>query len=433
MARALDRRRATCSSRPRVSTLLPSDEAARGRRDRVLLWIACLLAVVLVVRAASKQDGVLVRNQDFGARFLRGEDPYFDPVRGVRLHGPYPPSYALVTVPLSLLSTTPARVVWASMQIGALVAGFVLVRRWLRRAWPEIAPHSSVVYALALLLASRFALRDMAGGGGNLLYAISALWGLELALARRDIAAGFLLALPLVLKPNLAPLALVLPCLGRWRALAATLTWCVLLFFAPALVYGVDAYGALALRWSADVGSFANVTDMGDAAQVPSGFPVSDTTMNQSLREALDRALGGAHELAAWCARCAAIALLAVGAWAVVRARSARAELLAALAFVPISLLISPISWKAHHAALLPLFALLVAVALDSRRRWLQNVLVVYYMSCVLLSEELVGKDWKNTLQAVSVVTWGAIALFVAAIVLSRSERESNDARQLSP
>lgn len=420
-----------------MSFFFPSDAAARSRRDRALLWIAAILAVVLVVRAALKNDGVLVRNQEFGARFARGEDPYFDPARGHRIHGPYPPSYALVTVPLSWLPTTPARVAWASLQIGALVAAFVLVRRWLRRAWPDEAPHASVVYALALLLASRFVLRDMAGGGGNLVYATCALWGIELALAHRDLLAGFLIGVPLVLKPNLAPLVLVLVFRGRWRALIATVAFTLTLFWIPALVFGVDAYAALASRWFGDVASFARVEDFGDAAQVPGGFPVSDSTMNQSLREALDRALGGEHDLAAWIARSLSALFVAIAAWFVARARGARAELLAVLAFVPLSLLISPISWKAHHAALLPLFAVLVAAAIETTRgksrRWLQVVLVVYYVSCALLSEELVGKSFKNTLQAISVVTWGALALFVVAIALSRSTRESNDARQLSP
>jgi hypothetical protein len=133
-----------------VNVLWPSDLEARRRRDRVLLVIAFVLAVVLVVRAARKDDGVLQRNVEFGARFLAHQDPYEDPVRGHRVHGPYPPSYALVTAPLSLLPVPLARVTWALAQVGALVAGWYLVRRWAERAWPALAVHATVVYAAAL-------------------------------------------------------------------------------------------------------------------------------------------------------------------------------------------------------------------------------------------------------------------------------------------
>ncbi len=412
-----------------LNVLMPSDARARRLRDRILILIALVLSVVLVARAARKDDGVLRRNVEFGARFLDHQDPYEDPVRGHRVHGPYPPSYALVTAPLSLLPERAARVAWALAQIGALVAGWFLVRRWAARAWPSLSPHASVVYASALLLASRFVLRDMAGGGGNLLYVTSAAWGIELWLApsRRDprarapwrsrIGAGILLALPLVLKPNLAPLVLALVCLREWGATLVTLACALALYWLPALVVGFAPYWTWTARWIADVLAFGAVKDLADPYQVPDGFPLADTSMNQSLRESLWRFLDPAS--AAWMSRALSAALIAVAVMAAVRARGARSRLLAALAFLPVCVLISPISWKAHHAALLPLFAALCLCAFSFRRQWLTALLVVYYGACVLLSEELIGKAAKELLQRFSVVTFGAFALFVATVVLS--------------
>ena len=93
------------------------------------------------------------------------------------------------------------------------------------------------------------------------------------------------------------------------------------------------------------------------------------------------------------------------------------------LVVAPASLLASPITWKAHHAALLLVFACLVATALE-RRRWsaLATFLCAYWVACGLLSEEVVGKAGKQALQSASVVTGFTIALVAVVVVLSRRE-----------
>lgn len=83
-----------------VSLLLPRDAPSQRRRDQILAVLALVAAILLVLRAARKEDGVLRRNVEFGARFLAHEDPYLDARHARRVHGPYPPSYALVTAPL---------------------------------------------------------------------------------------------------------------------------------------------------------------------------------------------------------------------------------------------------------------------------------------------------------------------------------------------
>ncbi len=406
--------------------LFPADPERRRRRDRVLLVLAVVLALVLVLRAARKGDSVLVRNQEWGARVVAGVDPYVDTIRGGRLHGPYPPSYALVCVPLSMLPTTLARVVWSTGQIAALAAMYVLVRRWLGRGWPSVAPHASVVYAIGLLVASRYVLRDMAGGGGNMLYATALLWGVEFALHGRVLAPALLVALPLALKPNLAPLACVLLLRGRWRAFVSAALFLAVFAWMPALWYGTDGWSALWSRWIHDIAVYAEVPDLSEAARVPEGFPVDDTGMNQSLRAALGRGASsyGAHfdavapfAAAAWTARIASIGAFAAAAWIAWRARGERARILAMLAFLPAALLASPITWKAHHAVLVGLFALLAASAVE-RARWGKRAwfLASYWVLCGLLSGEVVGVQNKQWLQSVSVVT--AFTVLLLAVVL---------------
>lgn len=404
----------------RLNWLFPSGERSRARRNRVLAVLALVAAVFLVARAVRKDDGVLARNREFGARFLERTDPYVDPVRGHRVHGPYPPSYVIVTAPLALVSENAARLGWALLQITALACTYVLMRDWTRRGWPAAEPHAPVLFALALLLASRFLLRDMAGGGGNLVYAAAALWGVELALRERALAGGALLALSLVLKPNLAPFVVFLACARRWRAVVACIAVAALLVLAPGLWYGFEAWTALVERWVADLAQFGRAVNLADAREVPDGFPLAETSMNQSVREALWRALSPAT--AAVLTALVSAALLLVAGVTAARARGERELRAAAALFLPVCLLISPVSWKAHHVGLLALYFVLCAEARSAGRRWLGTLLVVYYGACVLLSEELVGKEWKNTLQEMSIVTLGALALFAAGVVVARRD-----------
>lgn len=425
-----------------MSWLFPSEPERRRKRDRVLAVLAILAMIVLVARAARKDAGVLVNNQNFGERFLDSGDPYLVVETGERQHGPYPPSYVLVCVPLSALPTPVARVAWALLQCGALVWVFLLTRRRLAELWPRAAPHASVVFAGAVLLVSRFLLRDMAAGGGNLLYATLTLTGLDLAERGRERRAGLAVALGLVAKPNLGLFLVFFALRRRWRALGSALLCGALLYSLPALHVGAERYTELTLRWAGDVARFAALEELHDPAVVPNGLPLCENAMNQSLREAVFRLLRPSVEegvadtslveaspaAAAWAARLASLALLAWGCVVALRARSGRAIWLAGCAFFPLSLLLSPITWKAHCVALLPLFVVLLAEA-SERRRWplLAGFFAVYYLVCDLANEELLGKGSKTLLQALSVVTWGNLALLAVALVLASTAEHADD------
>jgi hypothetical protein len=426
--------------RPRVlSFLLPDEARARSRRDRCLALLFALLSVVLVVRAASKEGGVLRRNQQWGARFLAGQDPYYDPVHEKREHGPYPPSFALLAAPLSLLPTTPARIAWAVLQLGALLFFLRLGRQRTQLSWPALVEHTPAVFALALVLVSRFLLRDMAGGGGNLVFAALVMGGVDLALRGREWSGGVPIALSLVLKPNLAPMLLFLCLRRRWRAVLSTLAAGTVLFLIPALCFGPVPYARLTARWASDVVSFEALEDLHSSELVPEGLPPAEDGMNQSLREAVHRVLrppgdSGAYdvhlvevspEVASGIARAMSAVLILVVVLVARRAGDPRAEWLAALAFLPLALLCSPVTWKAHHVVLLPAFQALLCCALEpsSRARWLCWFLAGYWVVCDLLSREIVGPVVRDWLQAAAVVTWADIALIFILYHFVRGSR----------
>ncbi len=444
-----------------------------GRVAWSLLSLA-LLGALLVARAGGKQDGVLVRNRAFGERFLAREDPYFDPERGHRIHGPYPPSLVWFAAPLALVPEPVARIGWSVAQVGALALCALLLKRragQLERArelprrsppgtprWRSAASRAVPwAFALGLLATSRFVLRDTAGGGGNLLTASLALLGLELALDGRSRLAGLPLGLALAVKPNLAPLLLYFAARRRGATIATTLATVLLLVALPGLWFGPRAWFELGERWARDVASYAALADLHDPAAVPEGLPEPRNGMNQSLREAVFRAVRppgetGAADVswttlgvptAAVLGRVLAAILVVLALVRTLRLprdaeRSApRAAWFAALAWLPLALLLSPITWKAHSAALLPLTAALALVALMDRRerRWLGPVLIAYYLACNLANEQLLGRSSKHWLQSASVVTWGTLVLFAATLRLAavpRSEPGPNGAYRAS-
>lgn len=421
--------------------LFPTDPAGRRRRDRVLAALFVVLGVVLVARASAKEGGVLVRNREFGERFLAGQDPYQDVERGERIHGPYPPSLALVAVPLALVPEPAARAGWAVLQVASLALLYRLSRRALRRRWPEAAPHAPVYFAVGLLATSRFLLRDAAGGGGNTIVLALAWLGVDAALAREPAWRSWPLGLSWAIKPHLAPLGLLLLLRRRTGAFAVAAVAAVAAAFLPALFHGPEpsltGYVELQARWVRDVARFVAIEDLHARAEVPDGMPAARNAMNQSLRAAVFRLLrppgeSGAPDAsvvttsaaaAGGIARAAMLALVALGAWAAWRARSDRAEHLAALAFLPLAFLVSPISWKAHAIVLLPALAGLAALAHVERRRGLALGLALYWLLGNALSQELLGRDGKTWLQAISLVTWLNVALFLVLVAQALSQR----------
>lgn len=413
------------------------------KRRRIARWLGLLalaLAVFLIARAMRKEGGVMELNRAFGARFMAGEDPWFDPARGERVHGPYPPSLAWVAVPLASLPITLARGLWASAQVAALIALYLLLRRRARADFPVVAEHMPVLFAVSLLLTSRFLLRDFAGGGGNLIYATLAFAGLEFALRNRALPAGALLGFSLALKPNLILLGLFLLLRRRFLAGASTLGFALLFFSVPCVVHGPARYAELAREWASGVIEYAALEDLHHRPLIPAGLPAAEDGMNQSLREAVQRltrpaADTGAVDVqvislspaaAAWTARIIALMLIAVAAVAALTAHSPRAEWFAMQVFFPLSLLVSPITWKSHHAGLIPVFFAICAAAFErgrSARGWIA-FLGLYWVICNLLSEDVVGKQAKRALQAASVVTWFDVALVLALAWLARGAME---------
>lgn len=411
------------------------------RHRWLLLWLA--LAAVVVARATFRQAhrGVLVDHLEFGRRLLHGDDPYApwrsDPDAPERpLHAPYPPSFGLLTAPFSLaddlLGLRAARALWALLQVAAIVALAWSLRRLPTGPAPPGERAQRWLLLATLLLGSRFVLRDLHGGGGNLINVGMCALAFAAAERGRPARAGWLLGLSLATKPTQIWLLPVFVLLGHRRAAVhACAAGAILVLASVVLLRGELGPWQ---RWCAGTWAFAT---QADAFAVPShGFPAFEW-MNQSLRCATARWLGSvppgfADRVAlgvvpglglpvaavAWTTRALSLALLlAMGLLALRARRSDPAMRTWTFAgTLVLSLLLSPLSWKGHHVALLPVLWLLLDRAVTARS-WPARLLLGAFVPACALGGELLGDDVAELVNSLYVVT--AFDLLLAAAVLA--------------
>jgi hypothetical protein len=425
----------------------------RAVRARIwpLVWV--LLAAALVVRATTRPEGrgVILDHLEFGRRLLAGQDVHgpwrSGPDAPVRpLHAPYPPSFGLLTAPFAVIadvaSVRAARAAWALLQVASLCAVALALRRlcagrdapasggppgrqpWLRPLlWPFL-------WLGALLLASRWILRDMHGGGGNLVNLGLCALAFLLAEHRRPWSAAVLLGFSLATKPTQALLLPVFFVLGHRRAALGAVGAAALCAAASlALLRGDPTPWQ---RWWTGTVAFAAQVD---AFAAPAHEFPPFQWMNQSLRCALARWLGTVPpELAArvpggvapglgipvdtvaWITRGLSGALLAATLLVGWRARGSQpGRLHAFAAALLLSPLLSPLSWKAYQVAALPAFYLLLLRAQEPGGRWVAWPLGLYVPTCVL-GGDLLGGDLAERVNSLYVVTAWNLALLAVML-----------------
>lgn len=395
-----------------------------------------------MVRAGIRDRGVITDHLEFGRRVLHGLDLYAPYLDAGPLHAPYPPAFGLMTAPFTLLPERAARFCWAALQVLALWGIGAWLADALRRCAPGLQRALHWLCALTAVLAARFVLRDTHGGGGNTINLALALLALLAAGRGRPWCAGALLGFSLATKPVHVLVVPLLWILGKRRA-AVIAVAAALAFTALSLLLLRQGLAPLQ-RWAAGSLAYSAMTDV--CAPPDFGFPPF-TWMNQGLRCAVQRwlgvidgeyaaqvpgwfdGLGLAPPVTAWISRLLAVLLLAVTARAAWRQRGdprARPWLVAAVACL--SLLLSPISWKAHHVALVPaIFLLACRAAAGARRIWW--VLFAFALLCVL-GEELVGKDLKQVQQSLYLVTAATVALWACCIAGANEGRSPAAAPQ---
>lgn len=402
---------------------------SRAQRVFVAIWIA--LAVFLVLRTGPRDRGVIIDHLEFGRRLIAGEELYAPYLEDKPLHPVYPPSFGLLTAPFAACGERAARWLWGLAQVLALAVVLRALARALADQRPDLARHTHVLLLLTIVLLSRYVLRDAHGGGGNLINLAFAVAAFCAAEARRPLRAALLLGFSLATKPTMALLVPVFFAMGHGRAALGSLA--ALVGFVG-IALALNGQGLAPFRqWLEGSLAYAAQTDL--FAPPAQGFPPF-AWMNQSLRCMVARVfgdmpadfaaqvpgfvpgLGLSATTCAWIARIANVGIAGITVLAAFRARGdAARRAFAFAAALAAGVLLSPISWKAHHVALLPCaFALGVAAFASRRARvaWL-----AFFVACTAGGGDLVGDAVKEWQQSLYLATLAALALFAWSVRLA--------------
>ncbi len=407
--------------RPMTST---ERDSRRTQRVFAAIWIA--LAVFLVLRTGPRDRGVISDHLEFGRRLIAGDELYAPYLEAKPLHPVYPPSFGLLTAPYALCGDRAARWLWGLTQVGALIVILRALARALERHRPDLRPSTHGLLLLTVLVASRYVLRDTHGGGGNLINLAFVIAAYVRAERGQSTASAVLLGFSLATKPTMVLLVPVFLLLGHVRA---ALLACVAFIVFVAAALAIHGHGLAPFeRWLEGSLAYGRQVDLFATPQF--GFPPF-TWMNQSLRCMVERWLGTVPAefcaqvpgfvdglglspwITVWLARGTSAIVLAVTLTLAWRARlvAKRRDLAFAMALAA-GVLLSPISWKAHHVALLPAMFALAATAW-SRERGARFALGVYFVTCTALGGDLVGDAIKAWQQSLYFATLGAIGLWL--------------------
>lgn len=372
------------------------------------VYAATLLFLALeIVRSLWRVDIVVFSGYlELGESILAGRDPY-------RIHlNTWPPFFGVVAAALALITRLvgiyAALLLWQLGNVFAIWGCCRLLARFFEDGgdeltfWPTAPNRLSFVSSAVLvpvLLSTRILQEHLQHTQVNLLLLFLAL--LAFALFREERPRWGGLALAAAASVKAAPVLLVgyLLYRRRWRDVAWTAAWLVVLnVVVPALAYGPgEAYEqwrswrAVAAREIAD--------------------PASAHRLNQSLLAAANRLTaepetgrltfyGVAGLLAA------GLALAFRGGGNDLRSRRAGAEWVISLVAMT---LVTPLAWKAHYVTLLPGYW----CVWRGVRGWRLGVLLASVLLVTLSAPAVVGRQTAAALES-----WNAIALGALLVVL---------------
>ncbi|MFH1857630.1 MAG: glycosyltransferase family 87 protein [Candidatus Omnitrophota bacterium] len=203
------------------------------------LWLAALLCLGILLflqydhRAPKRNFSDFHVTYTTGLRFLKGEPIYT--YEGGLSYFKYPPFYAFFMGPFSMLSERNAARLWHVLNLFFLCFLFVTVTKMLPRLEPSKRP---VLYLLAGIASFRILLENLHEGQANL-FMLALLWCAIYHIAKgKNVFGGFLFAFSILTKYLSVLFVPVFLLEKRYRAVAWTLVFLVLLSFLPAAVVG---------------------------------------------------------------------------------------------------------------------------------------------------------------------------------------------------
>jgi glycosyl transferase family 87 len=286
----------------------------------------------------------------------------------------YLPVFAVVMVPFAMMSTFWASFLWYLMSVAALVHGFVLSIRLVRRAFPEMRMQNDWLCALSCLLVLPPLLSGVARGQASVMIMYLMILGIWFYYEKRPWLSGIAFAGAIVLKIFPALLVLYFLIQRRFRFAVATAVWLLLLVIViPSAVFGPAKNLKLLRRWNTTVAVPANkgVQEAVSRARYDQMIDPRNRR-NQSTRAVIIRTASGREvdiedeneEIARPIALVANAFFFLMTTWVCfldLSADSMRRSLFKISAVILLMLMISPVTW--NHNFVLLLLPLVVAIA----------------------------------------------------------------------
>lgn len=172
----------------------------------------------------------------------------------------YLPAFGFVVAPLALLPLTPAKVVWFYLILASIAALVGLSAAELRFALPGIRElprgrwGAVPLIAVAVGIEAKFFAHELTMGQCNALMALVVIGAFAALRRGRPVAAGWLLALAIVVKPYPVIFLPYLVLTKRWRVVASCVIGVGVALVLPSVVYGIEANAMLLREWLRTIG-----------------------------------------------------------------------------------------------------------------------------------------------------------------------------------
>ena len=334
------------------------------------------------------------------------------------------------------------RASWAALQVGALIAIYFALRRMPRGPAPPSEREHRWLYLVTLVILARLVLRDTHGGGGNILNVAMCVMAFADAERGQHARAGWWLGFSVVTKPTQILLLPLLWCQGHRQTVLQALgagaalivlsiallrldlqPWVLWLDGTLALAQQADAFAPPALQWPA-----FEWMNQSLRCAIARWFGDVPPELADRVRWGVGHGLGWSAAACAWITRIVTASLLglvllrayvsSVRSTALVEPETAAARRTSQFAAtLTLSLLASPISWKAHHVALLPIVYLVLAAASRQRSSKLASVVAAWFLCCGI-GKELLGNDGDEWFNSLYILTAFDLVLIAVALRL---------------
>ncbi len=157
----------------------------------------------------------------------------------------YSPSFAFIVCPIGLFSFPAASVIW----LAGMCLCLFLIMRWSKRMIVGDKSSPPYLFLLTLLFTSKFWVREIWLGQTDLLMLVFIFLSILYQDKGKQLAAGVLLGLSVIIKPT--PLIFVPYLLykRRFKTIGYLVVACILLVLLPSLVYGISGNFGLLSGW----------------------------------------------------------------------------------------------------------------------------------------------------------------------------------------